>query len=127
MWFKGYLLTRQHFVYINGATSSLLPVHLGVPQGSVLGPILFLVYVNDNPTSIRCSTPYLFADGTKFVKRIFNEDNMAKLQVDINSLHQWCEKWLMSLHPDKCFAVRYGLNTHAVPDAVKLDETSRVC
>ena len=115
-WFKEYLSNRQHFVYINGASSSLLPVYSGVPQGSILGPLLFLVYVNDIPTSICHSTAYLFADDTKFVKRIFDESNAMELQLDINSLHRWCEKWLLSLHPDKCFAVRYGLSTYAVPE-----------
>ena len=85
---------------------------LGSPSGKhILGPLLFLVYVNDIPTTISCSAAYLLVDDTKFVKRIFSKDNMVELQLDMNSLHCWSEKWLMSLHPDQCFAVRYGLST----------------
>ena len=93
MLFEEYLSNCQPYVYINGASSCLLPVSQESPmQGSILGLLLFLVYVNNIPTAISCSTAYLFADDTKFVKRIFGEDGMVKLQLDINSLHRWCEK-----------------------------------
>ena len=60
-----YLTNKHLFISISGATSPLLPVYSGVPQGSILSPILFLVYVNDIPTAISGSTAYLFADDTK--------------------------------------------------------------
>ena len=104
-------IEQKHFVSIDGAMSSLLPVYSGVPQGSILGPLLFLVYVNDIPTTICYSTAYLFADDTKFV-----DNNLDELQIDINSLQSWCEKWVMSLHPDKCTVVRYGLSTQVDPE-----------
>ena len=75
----------------------VLPVYSGVSQGIILGPLLFLVYLNDTPTAISCCKAYLFADDTKFIKRIIDEDNMVKLQRDMNTLHQWSEKWLLSL------------------------------
>jgi hypothetical protein len=64
-WFRAYLGHRRQYVSLNGCTSNTLPVISGVPQGSILGPILFLVFVNDLPSSVFSSTLYLFADDTK--------------------------------------------------------------
>ena len=69
-WFRAYLADRSHYVNIDGNSSDCLPVHSGVPQGSVLGPLLFLVYINDLPSAITSSSTYLFADNTKFLKSI---------------------------------------------------------
>ena len=70
LWFKSYLLNRQQCVKINNNYSHLLPVLSGVPQGSILGPLLFLIYVNDIPDCISNSLLYLFADDTKCLKTI---------------------------------------------------------
>lgn len=83
-WFRGYLLNRKHFVCMDDSSSSCQPVLSGVPQGSILGPLLFHVYVNDIPSSIHNSALYLVADDTKFVKGIGSSDD------DINSLLTWC-------------------------------------
>ena len=70
-WFKSYLLGRHHFVSIDQQfSSSSLPVLSGVPQGSILGPLLFIVYVNDITIPICHSSVYLFADDTKLIKSI---------------------------------------------------------
>jgi hypothetical protein len=68
LWFKNYLTGRKQFVHINGTNSSLLDILLGVPQGSILGPILFLIYINDLPL---CSAlkALLFADDTKLLAK----------------------------------------------------------
>jgi hypothetical protein len=62
-WFRNYLSNRKQFVYLNGKSSSLLEILLGVPQGSILGPILFLIYTNDLPLSSLLKS-LLFADDT---------------------------------------------------------------
>ena len=62
-WFKDYLFNRQQFVFLNGTCSSLLIIKTGVPQGSILGPLLFLIYVNDLPNA-SCLLTLLFADDT---------------------------------------------------------------
>ncbi|CAB3994070.1 Hypothetical predicted protein [Paramuricea clavata] len=69
-WFKSYLYHRRQQVTVLGATSPTLPVTSGVPQGSILGPVLFLLYVNDLPDKISSSSIAAFADDTKIFKRI---------------------------------------------------------
>ena len=63
-WFESYLTNRMEYVSIDGILSDLLKVNFGVPQESVLGPLLFLFYVNDLHNSIRFSSPFHFADDT---------------------------------------------------------------
>ena len=60
---SNYLLNRKQYVYLNGVRSSLQPINIGVPQGSILGPLLNLIYVNDLPNCLEC-TPGLYADNT---------------------------------------------------------------
>ena len=74
-WFQGYLSDRHHSVQYNGAASTCLPVMSEVPQGSVLGPLLFLIYIDDIPTDISYSSIYLFADDAKVVKSVASEND----------------------------------------------------
>ena len=67
-WFESYLLNRYQCVKINNSLSHLLPVLSGIPQGSILGPLLFLIYVNDIPDIIKFCLLFLFADDTKCIK-----------------------------------------------------------
>ena len=66
-WFCSYLSGRQQRVFISGVPSAWLPVTSGVPQGSILGPLLFLLYINDLPINVRLSKIALFADDAKCV------------------------------------------------------------
>ena len=63
-WFKSYLSNRKQYVYMNGESSQLKDVTCGVPQGSVLGPLLFLIYINDLPNISKLLQFFLFADDT---------------------------------------------------------------
>ncbi len=74
-WFKSYLENRHYFVKVENKQSTLLPVLSGVPQESILGPLLFLIYINDLPDIIPSSKVFLFADDTKLIKTIPSEEN----------------------------------------------------
>ena len=87
LWFESYLFNHQQCVKINNKYSHLLPVLSGIPQGSILGPLLFLIYVNDIPDYISNSVLYLFADDTKCLKTISDPADSIQLQDDINSLN----------------------------------------
>jgi hypothetical protein len=101
-WIKEFLNGRTQQVVINDKTSSPLPVLSGVPQGSVLGPVLFLIYVNDLPSDI-ISEIYLFADDAKlFMPLEDDRDHQSRIQYDLIKLQEWSNKWLLRFHPDKC-------------------------
>ena len=80
----------------------------------MLGPLLFLIYVNDIPSSIHKSSVYLFADDTKISKVIRNLSDSLDLQSDTDSLLRWCSWWNMSIHSGKCVAIRFG---HSIKDS----------
>jgi hypothetical protein len=89
-------------VVVNGISSNTVPVTLGVPQGTVLGPILFLIYINDFPEYLSHSKLRLFADDSIIYRDIKTQDDCLKLQQDLDSAARWEADWLMAFHPDKC-------------------------
>ena len=97
MWFKDYLSNRHHYVEINGIKSKLLPVLSGVPQGSVLGPLLFLIYINDLPSCISHSCIHLSADDTKLLLDV-TKYNDVNLQHDLQAINNWCKNWYLKSH-----------------------------
>ena len=88
-WFKCYLDNRTQRVSVNHNLSSPLPVISGVPQGSILGPLLFLIYINDLPSAISSSNLLLFADDAKCYKTIHNPLDRRLLQSDLDLLTDW--------------------------------------
>lgn len=101
-WIKAFLSDRTQTVVINGTSSNTVPVTSGVPQGTVLGPILFLIYINDLPEYLSHSKLRLFADDSITYREIKTQDDCFKLQQDLDSAAQWEADWLMAFHPDKC-------------------------
>ena len=89
---------------IDGEESESIPVTSGVPQGSVLGPILFLVYINDLPDEVR-SRVRLIADDTALYLTMESEDDSSALQTDLDILSAWETRWDMELNPSKCQVV----------------------
>jgi hypothetical protein len=101
-WVENFLSNRVQSVVVNGVASEQQPVTSGIPQGSVLGPVLFVIYINDLPDCVtsRC---YLFADDTKLYRQISNPDgDVASLQTDLDNLGDWSNTWLLKFHPQKC-------------------------
>ena len=88
-------------VTINGSRSSWANVLSGVPQGLMLGPLLFLLFVNDLPDWIKTNIR-MFADDTKIWTRISGVNDSEALQQDLDSLSRWSEEWLLRFNPNKC-------------------------
>ena len=89
-WFSSYLCGRRQRVTIPGGVSPYLPVTSGVPQGSILGPVLFLIYVNDRPKCVSSrSSVAFFADDTKLIKTINSIEDAQLLQQDLNNVNNW--------------------------------------
>ena len=104
-WIQSFLSGRSQRVVLDGETSDACPVLSGVPQGSVLGPCLFLMYINDMPENIQ-SNIRLFADDTIMYLTISNESDCQDLQRDLSKLETWEREWLMAFNPDKCEVIR---------------------
>ena len=119
-WFRSYLSDRNQYVSLNGSNSDLLSVTCGVPQGSVLGPLLFLIYINDLPNASKRLTFYLFADDTN----IYHESqDFANLTKTVNKELRLVKKWLdankLSLNTEKTNYVIFHSSSVKVPsDAV---------
>ena len=97
---KNYLTARQHGVVLNGQTSSWLNVTAGVPQGSVLGPFLFLIYINDLPEEITSSCK-IFADDTSLFSKIENKSySNFQLNKGLEAISKWAFQWKMLFNPD---------------------------
>ena len=106
-WVEEFLTGRQQCVVVNGEKSSPGCVTSGIPQGTVLGPLLFVVYINDILENIT-SDGFLFADDTKIFKMVTSRDDALNLQSDINALRKWSEKWGMEFNREKCHVLTLG-------------------
>ena len=110
MWFRAYLKGRHQFVKIGHSASGLLPVISGVPQGSILGPLLFLIYINDLPDSLLVSKILLFADDAKCFMPISSSSDCLALQSDLSSLVDWSTTWNLAFNENKCCVIHFSNN-----------------
>jgi hypothetical protein len=108
-WIKKYLDCRTQCVSINGTLSDWSPVTSGVPQGSVLGPMLFLIFINDIPECVR-SFCNLFADDLKICRKIRTPADARVLQEDLNNVLAWATANKMTFSEDKCEVLHIGYN-----------------
>ena len=104
-WLKSYLSNRQQRVVIEGSSSPWLPVKSGVPQGSILGPLLFLLYINDMPQSVLSSSIALFADDVKCFHSVNSIGDCLELQRDLDLLSEWSTKWKLNFNVKKCMVL----------------------
>ena len=113
-WVKGWLTDREQRVTIKGKQSLWLPVKSGVPQGSVLGPTLFVGYINDIDDNI-CSHILKFADDTKIFGPVATEEQISMLQQDLVQVFRWSQEWQMLFNETKCKCLHIGhRNQHHV-------------
>ena len=106
-WTRSFLKNRRQRVIVDGEPSTWAPVVSGIPQGSVIGPVLFVCYINDLPETI-LSPCEMFADDTKVHRVINSPDEQAKLQRDIDRLLEWSDKWLLKFNASKCKVLQIG-------------------
>lgn len=106
-WIEAFLVGRSQAVKVNGVESETKAVISGIPQGSVLGPILFIIYINDILDNIE-SEGFLFADDTKIFKTILSKEDAEVLQSDLGSLEAWSNEWLLRFNPKKCHVLSLG-------------------
>ena len=102
-WIEVFLLCRQQLVLCDGFKSEYSAVTSGVPQGTVLGPLLFLLHINDLPSVVDPGTSVrLFADDTLIYRVIHSLEDQVALQRDLARLEQWAESWGMVFNASKC-------------------------
>ena len=113
-WIADFLKARTQVVVVDGEESDVAGVTSGVPQGTVLGPALFLVYINDLVNNIRESKMSSFADDTKISRSIEFERDITLLQDDLNKVIQWSIENNMGLHEDKFEVLNYRMNSSSL-------------
>ena len=106
-WIESWLTNRRQRVCIQGKFSNWIPVTSGVPQGSVLGPVLFLIFINDLDEGLR-SQIIKFADDTKVFCKLSEVQDCENLQKDLVSLQKWTQDWQMQFNIDKCKVMHIG-------------------
>ena len=106
-WIRDFLKGRRQRVVVNGEASGWRPVSSGIPQGSVLGPVLFVCFVNDMPEAVQ-GLIRMFADDTKVFSQSNSTDCCRKLQNDLESLQAWANKWQLRFNAGKCKRMHLG-------------------
>ena len=109
---ENYLDNRKQLTQINTVTSDLKPVHFGVPQGSILGPTLFILYINDIINVINKCSYYLYADDMVIYTPILGADSMQNVQSDVNAVYKWCNKNKLTINVGKTKAQYFPRNSN---------------
>ena len=110
-WIEGFLIYRQQRTGVRGHYSGWRKVLSGIPQGSVLGPLLFVIYINDLPLDVEEGEAhiYLFADDAKIIKQIDTSEDQKQLQRRCNRMQELSERWLLKLNVNKCMVLRIAI------------------
>lgn len=106
-WCESYLMKRSQLIMIRGYTSRPRLIPTGVPQGSHLGPLFFLIFVNDLTSRIVC--PFkMYADDLKLYMRIKTDNDTKFFQTEIDKVFSWCCQYKMILNIDKCYHIKFS-------------------
>ena len=124
-WIKEFLINRTQQVVVEGEKSDTIPVISGVPQGTVLGPILFIIYINDLAEYLKYSHLLIFADDSKFTKKIKTSVDHDELQLDMDSAIVWSTTNNMKLNMDKFQLLQHGTNKE-LQTSYKIDDKNTV-
>ena len=129
-WFVSYLSDRRQRVIVNGKTSKWTTVLSGVPEGSLLAPLLFSLFINDLPREVD-SGCLLYADDVKIFRKIVSPSDGLLLQKDLSRLTAWSVRWGLTLNPSKCksFTItlrRAPVQTPYFIDATKLEHVGEI-
>ena len=111
-WIDAFLSNRSQRVALEGTFSEWKPVISGVAQGSVLGPILFILFIDDIAAVCSGNVRHqLFADDLKLYTGITSVDDMVSLQFSLDKLYHWCRLWQLDVNVSKCFVLTIGNNS----------------
>ena len=125
-WIQNFLTNRRQRVVIRGQVSSERIVSSGVPQGSVLGPTLFLIYINDLPATVDCNVS-LYADDTLLYQQVTSQAEAAVFQTNIDAIHKWSTEWMMPFNDTKCHVIAFGDQTFKPPYNLGDSQMDWVC
>lgn len=129
-WFKTYLTHRVSVVAFNGSHSSPFSLTSGVPQGSILGPLLFNIYINDLCAEFDCHFLF-YADDLKLFSAVKSLNDCLSLQSNVNRLSKWCDSNRLNLNADKCFFINFSnkkspLNHSYLLNNVQITQTNEI-
>ena len=119
-WLEDFITNRSQKVVVNGTMSRLVKVLSGIPQGTVIAGLCFLLFINDLPENIKNSFSGIFCDDTLLAKKICNDSDSDLLQEDLNKVVAWTRLWGMSFNVDKCVVMSVTNRQHPISYDYKL-------
>ena len=110
-WIAAFLGGRRQHVLVNGSKSPWSPITRSIPQGNVLGPVLFVFYTNDMPDIVD-SHIHIFADDTKIFGQMTAQSDHVTMQTYLRQLEAWTKKWQLRFNEEKCKVMHLGQYNH---------------
>ena len=107
-WLASFLTQREHCVRVNDAQTPYEVVESGIAQGTILGPIMFILYINDVVDLSLSSKVILYADDAKIYRRVLDQNDTAALQDDINKVSEYFTSWQLRINARKCNIIHLG-------------------